>query len=224
MKRKNVKSFEIEFRNLCIRFKKLKDRSGLRRGRLTKLKTRLRYLYNTLLPKHGRSNLLKVPGAAFFCLSMMTSTQAIGQSFELPVNNPFGFEQLNIEDTHRTTLVDLDSDGDFDLITVEFYEGYVYYENTGSAELPEYTNSQFNPFGLELNEDHPYAIPFFADMDDDGDLDLLVSEHDDLLYAENIGTAESPMFATQESNDFGITTNTYIDMAIADWDNDGDLD
>lgn len=224
MKKENVKSLEIEFRNLCLRFKKLKNRSGRKRSKIIKLKKRLKYLYRFLLPKYGKSNLLRVPGAALFCLSMMTSSQATGQSFEPHVNNPFGFEQLNIENAERATLVDLDNDGDFDLMTVEFYEGYVYYENIGSEELPVYANSQFNPFGMELNENHGYAVPYFADMDNDGDLDLIVSEHDDLLYSENIGTAESPSFGPQESNSFGISTNTYIDMAIADWDNDGDLD
>jgi hypothetical protein len=214
-----------EYQKLCLRLKTLSGRRGIRFNRIKKIKKRLNFLYQSLLPKYGRAALLKVPGAALFCLSLATTPLQVGaQSFAPAVDNAFEFTQEELDNELNIALADLDNDGDIDVFTTEAYVGHVFYKNVGTSETPEFADGQLNPFGLELNPNHGYGRVNFADMDNDGDLDLIVSEHDDLLYSENIGTPEAPQFGPQTTNPFGIMAETYLTISLADMDNDGDLD
>lgn len=65
--------------------------------------------------------------------------------------------------------------------------------------------------------------PQFADIDDDGDMDLFVQERtDELIFFENVGTREQPKFLWR--------TDRYQDLPNGEWsrfvdfDRDGDLD
>ncbi|KAH8044924.1 hypothetical protein JL721_12728 [Aureococcus anophagefferens] len=103
-----------------------------------------------------------------------------------------------------------------------------YYENVGSATSPSYAarTGSANPFdGIDVSY---YSAPAFADLDDDGDLDLVVGEHDGILfYYENVGNATSPSYeaVTGAANPFGgIDVGWFSAPALADLDGDGDLD
>ena len=73
-----------------------------------------------------------------------------------------------------------------------------------------------------------YSTPTFADIDGDGDLDLVVGENDgNLNYYENTGTASDPIYTarTGTANPWdGIDVGGYSNPTFADIDGDGDLD
>jgi hypothetical protein len=143
-------------------------------------------------------------------------------SFGPPVLNPFGLTGdafLNFP-----ALVDLDNDGDLDLLSGEYYGTMSYYENTGTASAPTFEAPSSMPFGLSTT--YGIAIPTFADLDGDGDMDLLVSEsYANMQYFENIGTAEAPSFDLPQQNPFGLAAGYGISSPeFGDFDNDGDQD
>ncbi|MCR9171620.1 MAG: T9SS type A sorting domain-containing protein [bacterium] len=147
------------------------------------------------------------------------------QQFAAPVENPFGFQIDSTSYIGGFGVADLDGDGDFDLLMGGSYGEIKYYENTGTADSPAFGASQTNPFGLTST--YYYAFITTADLDDDGDIDILVGEYyGDLVYFENTGTSTAPAFAAAQANPFGLNTgSSLLDMpSFVDLDDDGDFD
>ena len=68
-----------------------------------------------------------------------------------------------------------------------------------------------------------FSAPHLADLDGDGDLDLLVgTETEDILFFRNVGTATAPQFEQQPLEAGTLRYNSA--PATADLDGDGDLD
>ncbi len=153
---------------------------------------------------------------------------ASNPQFAVPVSAPFGIDTAALSYISMPTFVDLDNDGDYDMLvgTADYYNGntMVYYPNTGTANNPQFGSPQVMPFGLGSGSF--FAIPTFGDLDNDGDYDLLVGQYTGALaYYENTGTATAPQFATPLVNPFGMSGGFYISSpALVDLDEDGDLD
>ncbi len=107
---------------------------------------------------------------------------ATSPSFATPITNPFGL--TDVGDRSRPTFADVDGDGDLDAFVGEYSGNFFYFENTGSASSPSFATPVTNPFGLT---DVGYvASPTFADIDNDGDLDVFSGGTGDaILYFEN---------------------------------------
>jgi hypothetical protein len=145
----------------------------------------------------------------------------------------FGAQQVNpftiagtIGYYSTTAFVDLDNDGDWDFISGEGAGDWYYFQNVGTASVPTFTAPVMNPYGLS-NIGSPYAIGSFADLDGDGDKDLLSGEElGNFIYYQNTGTATAPAFAAPQTNPFLITPIgvNYSTVAFADLDGDGDID
>ncbi|WP_281085414.1 PKD domain-containing protein, partial [Methanosarcina acetivorans] len=122
--------------------------------------------------------------------------------------------------TASPALTDLDGDGDFDLL-IGSKSGVTYgYENTGSSDSPEWTlNSNWNAPAVDT-----YSSPALADLDGDGDYDLLIGSMSGVTYGyENIGSSGSPewtLYSNWNAPDAGAKTSP----ALADLDGDGDYD
>lgn len=81
-----------------------------------------------------------------------------------------------------------------------------------------------NPFdGLDAGT---WSMPTLADLDGDGDLDLLSGANDgNLYYSENIGTATAPTYSSFDTNPFGLSDIGAVSSPkFVDIDNDGDMD
>jgi len=127
-------------------------------------------------------------------------------------------------------FLDYEGDGDTDLV-LGCGDGTVgYYENTGSNKNPKWKENShvFSSINVGRN-----AHPVFADMDDDGDLDLTIGAVDDstydadIYYYENTGSNTNPVW---ERNDFMYVSLLSYEIeqhpypALSDLDDDGDVD
>jgi hypothetical protein len=151
---------------------------------------------------------------------------AQAQGFSSVQINPFGLSSVP-NSYSNPALVDLDNDGDFDLMSGDYNGDFYYYENTGTNTNPSFDAPQPNSFGLTGNGSY-YSAPTFVDIDNDGDLDMISPEYyGDFLFYENVGTANLPSFAAPVTNPFsldniGATTSSHA--SFADLDGDGDFD
>ncbi|MEO8398371.1 MAG: VCBS repeat-containing protein, partial [Ignavibacteriaceae bacterium] len=141
-----------------------------------------------------------------------------------------GFQFTN---SYYPALVDLDNDSDFDLV-IGGYNKLLYYANIGNQLNPIFQKGDttiFSNVNIDIGTDARQA---FADLDNDGDMDLIVGIGESLFGGptagismgfRNIGTTTSPMFQRDDALVSGIPDvglNAY--PALADLDNDGDYD
>ena len=137
--------------------------------------------------------------------------------------NPFGSTDVGADS--NPTFVDIDGDGDMDAFVGEGSGVMNYFENTGTASNAIFGSPVVGAFGLpDVGDD---SAPTFADIDNDGDMDLFVGESAGgvMNYYENTGTSSSASFAAGVTNPFGLTGQTAdTEITFADLDGDGDLD
>ena len=132
----------------------------------------------------------------------------------------------------KQVFVDLDNDGDQDMVvgigesllggpTAGISMGF---RNTGTVSAPVFQRDDDLVAGIPdvgLN-----AYPSFADLDNDGDFDLLMGRDGAAVYYFiNTGTASVPAW-TQDNTLFSVveTTNYWKDPTFCDLDSDNDAD
>jgi hypothetical protein len=131
------------------------------------------------------------------------------------------FSQVPELDAEMAVFHDLDNDGDADMVCGGF-TGLNYYVNNGDSSMPVFQKIPGAFSGLDVGSN---PVPAFADMDNDGCLDMLVglSEDGSVKFYPNSGTAQA--FAFSESS-----AQTWFDVGLyaypwlGDLDNDGDYD
>ncbi len=108
--------------------------------------------------------------------------------------------------------------------------GFVYYvKNLGTTLQPKYDKPQLLNAANTSIDTFGMPSPCLADIDGDGDLDLICGEFiDGFTYFENIGTKETPKFARglrlQHEGKFLMMDLEMITPTPIDWDGDGDVD
>ncbi|MEP6646990.1 MAG: T9SS type A sorting domain-containing protein [Saprospiraceae bacterium] len=112
-----------------------------------------------------------------------------------------------------------------------------YVRNLGHSGSFDYEVTRFDSLGISDFVPESVFMPELVDLDQDGDLDLLMSGFDPAFavedgsdvpkyyYAKNIGTATAPQFEGWYENPYGLTANPLKEFTSAgDIDNDGDID
>jgi len=144
--------------------------------------------------------------------------------YRLSGNGPAAVDTAIVTITRGSNTVpalgDLDADGDLDLLVGESSGWLNYYENTGTRTRPRFTLVSDEYAGLKAGR---RSAPLLADLDGDGDLDLLVgSEMEGLTVYQNRGTRNIPRFVRDS-----VTLPSVPALAApaaGDFDRDGDLD
>jgi len=102
-----------------------------------------------------------------FVVAFLFPFLANAQHFDSPQENPFGLYDMSAQ---VLDFVDLDNDGDFDLMTIDGPGEFQYFINNGTKTSPTFGTPQENPFGLY---DMSAQVLDFVDLDNDGDFDLM---------------------------------------------------
>lgn len=128
-------------------------------------------------------------------------------------------------------LADIDADADYDLFVSVLFDPTVlqslmYYRNDGTPQFANHqfiTNNYLKPLDVGTN-----SYPSFADLDNDGDTDLLLGSLDNPLgflhFLENIGSKTDPSFEYFDSTYFNISGDLSVIPSLGDMDGDTDID
>ncbi len=138
------------------------------------------------------------------------------------VTGPDIFENVNQLDAEMGVCVDIDDDGDLDLVTGGF-TGINLYNNAGTLSNPVFEKLPGVFGGLDVGQN---PIPDFGDIDGDGDLDMVVglSESGQVKIYMNMGTAQEPEFNENNVSDIDdVGLYAYPNFCDIDQDDDQDL-
>ncbi len=199
----------------------------------------------------SKSNLqLKLAALGGTVAALSTTQDAVAQSAAGPfikqsrAFNPLRYPLRNLE--QKPSSVDLDNDGDYDIVVGD-YSGYIrIFLNEGTATAPAFTDF-YALDDLENKISIGYkSAPVFADLNADGNLDLIVPIHDGSTdriryFVGNGGTAgdsENPLLFTEQIGPWNPVTkagnpfdafDTFsvgddMTLTFVNFDQDADLD
>jgi hypothetical protein len=124
-----------------------------------------------------------------------TVTAPVFTNFQV---NPFGLVDLYSYSIVR--IIDIDKDGDYDIIGTEEYGIFQYFENIGSKTVPNFAAPVANAFGLAPLSGADVVLHDFADMDNDGDEDILMGGY----------TGYGNLFGYQENNAIPVSADAMV--------------
>ena len=122
----------------------------------------------------------------------------------------------NVDGARGLSVADMDGDGDFDIVSAARDDDAIdWFENDGAAD-PTWTKAN-----IATTADGALDAKV-ADMDGDGDMDIISASHldDTIAWYENDGAADPTWTAANIATD----ADGAVDLEAADMDGDGDMD
>lgn len=157
-------------------------------------------------------------------LHYLENTAPQGQVASFP-NVVVNYDSIDVGLFAAPCLVDIDRDGDNDLIVGEMSGTLKFYENTGTAQAPSFSHIPVNNWGAVDTEPiccTGFSVPFIFQNPVSGRYDLLLgSERGDLKYYEDIESELGGSFTLDQSNFGNITEGSRTAIAGADLTGDG---
>ena len=140
----------------------------------------------------------------------------------LPSGENLPAQSLDVGYQCAPSFVDLDNDKDLDLVVGANSGKLTYWENVGAPQKPAW---QERPSMFQNVVVKQWSTPVFADIDADGDQDLICgSKFGRLELFENKGTKNSPQWVKKTDAFKAFNFQQQAIPALADIDADGDLD
>jgi hypothetical protein len=132
------------------------------------------------------------------------------------------YQSIDVGGHSSPAFVDIDADSDLDLFIGETYGRIFFYRNDGTPQEPSWTPipNKYNFIDVGM-----YSVPTFADLDLDGDFDLLGGNGEGKIsFFRNFGTpqADSFVFITDYYDSIDVTGRSA--PFLCDMDSDGDPD
>lgn len=137
-------------------------------------------------------------------------------------------ESIDIGERAVPFLVDLENDGDLDMLVGNDPLGIAgsqltLFENQGDGSSASFQIT--DPDYLSLEYDFGAYAPVFVDLDNDSDLDLIVGGFNGrMAFLRNTGTRSAPNYVLEEDRFHDIDVGQYIRPSFGDVDGDGDQD
>ena len=166
-----------------------------------------------------------------------TIHQQVSEFMVNGVLKPYAFSAQSVHGGYKCAFVDMDNDGDMDMVRRVSQYDINFYRNIGTPNEPfwSWEPDFFNDLDLVSRADSPT----FRDLDGDGDEELILGDsynggNKGYVYVyQNTGTPENAIFANQPDTLKYMAYNgeqTYIDAwdhsspVLEDLDIDGDYD
>ncbi len=174
--------------------------------------------------------------ALIVLITTACSGLVMGQQKSFVVNNNNPLKNLSgIKGESHPFFVDIDGDNDLDCFVGEYANGTIskiyFFRNDGTNKTPLFKNitGQANPLNDAIA--NTLSIPYFIDIDGDGDYDCFISDGRTgaIMYYENTGTKNNPVFEKRSAAFNPLSKVQFIasgiaQTAFADVDGDGDYD
>ena len=169
--------------------------------------------------------------ALLFFLTICGNQTSFGQEFNASNINPFGIDidTTGGMDIYFCDFVDIDNDGDLDILYPYFNETFkfAFQENIGSRINPIFNS--IKKLQLQFDAEPGFFFPDFADMNNDGLVDIISfgtlndSTGFNCTYYENLG---NNIFESRPGPEIGLPGIGYAlgIPEIVDLNQDGDKD
>jgi hypothetical protein len=119
------------------------------------------------------------------------------QNYSWVPNYASPFSSIDVGDSSKPTLADLDNDGDLDLTIGEEDDNLNFYRNTGNRISPSWRSEGSMYFGLTVDTQ---TSPELVDLNGDTKLDLIIGGVNGRFYRyDNMGTANDPQWQVWSS-------------------------
>jgi hypothetical protein len=132
------------------------------------------------------------------------------------------YQSIEVGGYSSPAFVDIDADSDFDLLIGETYGRISFYRNNGTPQEPSWTSipEKYNFIDVGM-----YSVPTLADLDQDGDLDLLIGNGEgEMFFYRNDGTPQADTFVFVTDFYDSIDVGDRAAPILCDFDSDGDPD
>ena len=151
--------------------------------------------------------------------------------YESPIKVNADGKPIDVYGMPTPNFIDMDNDGDLDLVCGEFLDRLTLFENRGTRQKPKFSRGQFLRYsGKPITMDLEMIVPVAFDWDKDGDVDFIVGQEDGrVAFIENTGLVLGsqpqflpPQFFRQRADD--VKFGALVTPVSYDWDGDGDED
>jgi len=158
-------------------------------------------------------------------LFVLSAGNLFSQNWE-KVDSVFAVSGVTVKSFSSPFFADVNNDGLADLFIGNLDDKVYFFENRTGGLSPRFSQDDELLAAVYTTSKTNSAYPVLVDLDNDGDMDLVIGGYNGFLYYENIGTLTSPVFTEGDTIFANVNRMIGTDAkpAFADLDGDGDLD